>query len=431
MQKLIIAFALSLLVVRPAHALTDEQRAELVDHFGKLKDLQDFSSGAVNAALADEDFKGFFDGYSKVITVVQIADKLADAKDLEALQLVGGEGAKAALSYMAKQVPALGGAVGAVSFISWANTGLQLFKDFAFDPYLEKAQFETYAKLRGALDPEMAAAKTFGWGFMREKALKQLAKQGYNMDLLWENGEKGKLSQVWEHKLEQWVVASFEAKYERKLIQDAAKAGKKELPGLDHKALAALDKHKHDEGSSEEGAFAGEIRSVTGNKLEVFVNGKAVVRSGNKANTFRLDKSNRFTVRVAVVGAKRQQSRDLNAKHPANVTLDGKPTDWAYAYSAGDNASSWRVTDEHYDWKIATRTPKPLDQQKSSSGHGIKDDVVTFTVAPDTASETITLDVSGDVKWEMTGKRANRAKATDQSDETETGSIVIGVSPAK
>lgn len=120
-------------------ALNDEQRSNLVDHLGKMKDLQDFSAAAVDAAMNDAELKGFFENYGKAITVVQMADKIANAKDSEALQMIGGEAAKASLEYMAGKVPQLAGAVSALNFISCANTGLSLFKDFVFDPALDQA----------------------------------------------------------------------------------------------------------------------------------------------------------------------------------------------------------------------------------------------------------------------------------------------------
>jgi hypothetical protein len=406
--------------------LTDEQRSELVEHFGKVKDLQDFSATAVNAAINDEEFKSFFDGYGKAVTVVQVADKIANAKDTEALQIVGGEAAKSALEYMASKVPALGGAVGAVNFVSWANTGLQLFKDFVFDPALEKEQFSHYVELRKALDPEDAAAKVPGWGHMREKALKSLEKQGFNMDLLWENGEKGKLSKAWEAKLEQFVTASFEARYTKKLVADAAKAAKKELPADDKKAKKALDKHKND--SADAGKLAIEIRTLQGKKVEFLVNGKPAVQGTQQ---IALGKDNKLAIRAVAVDARRQQSRDLAKKHSANITLDGTPTDYAFAYSAGKNSSSWNVKDETYDWKVQTKFNKVASQNKSGSRPGVKEDTVTFVLADDIANEELTLDVTGRVQWAMTGSRANGAAATDSSDESQAGAIVIHVMPRK
>ena len=41
------------------------------------------------------------------------------------------------------------------------------------------------------------------------------------------------------------------------------------------------------------------------------------------------------------------------------------------------------------------------------------------------------IDVSGDVKWEMTGTRATGAAAHDQADESATGSIVLHVGPRR
>ena len=425
-----ILWMLLLLAPFPAAAeLNDQQRSNLTEHFGKLKDLQDFSATAVNAAMNDEAFKGFFDGYGKVITVVQVADKISNAKDKEALQLIGGEAMKLSLDYMARKVPALAGAVGAVNFVSWANTGLGLFKDFVFDPMLEKEQFDHYVQLRGALDPEDAAAKVPGWGFMREKALKQFEKQGFNMDLLWENGEKGKLSKQWEGKLGQFVTASFEARYTRKLVADAAKAAKLELPSLDAQAKAALEKHKNDSG--DEGNLLVEVRTIQGAKVEFLVNGKPVKAAGKP---IALGKDNKLEVRAIAVGGRRQQSRDLrdpNKKKPGALVLDGVPTDYAFAYSAGKNASAWAIKDESYDWKIQSQFNKVSSQSKSGSRPTVKDDKLAFIFGADLANETITLDVTGRAQWQMTGTRANGAAANDSADESETGAIVLHITPRK
>jgi len=427
---MVVVLATVIAAARPAAAgPSDEQRAQMVEHFGKLKDLQDFSATAVNAALNDEELKSFFENYGKVITVVQVADKLASAKDSEAMQIVSGEAAKAALDYMAKKVPALGGAVGAVNFVGWVNTGLGLFKDFVFDPMLEKKQFDQYVKLRGAPDQGDASGTVAGWGHIREKALKQLGKQGFNMDLLWENGEKGKLSKAWEAKLEQFVTASFEARYTKKLVADAAKSARKELPALDKQAKKALIKHKND--SADAGNFALEVTTIQGKKVEFYVNGKLVEPDLKNAKNIVLGKDNKIEIRAVAVGARRQQSRDLLKKKPGAVTLDGTPTDYAFSYSAGKNSSSWATKDESYDWKIQSKFNKLASQTKSNSRPAVKDDKVTLVVATDLANETITMDVSGRVQWGMSGTRANGAAATDSADESETGAIIIHVTPRK
>lgn len=407
--------------------LNDEQRSLMVEHFGKLKDLQDFSATAIDAALKDEEFKAFFDNYGKAITVVQVADKLANAKDKEAMTLLAGEAAKASVDYMAKKVPALAGAVGAMNFVSWVNTGLGLFKDFVYDPMLDKAQFDSYVKLRGKFDPDDAAPQVRGWGDIRDKALKQMEKQGINMDLLWENGEKGKLSKAWEAKLMQFVTASFEARYTRKLVVDAAAKAKKELPALDKKAKKALAKHKNASGDT--GKYVADIPTLQGKKVEFWVNGKLFTATSKDPIT--IGKDNKLVVRAVAVGARRQQSRDLAKKKPAAITLDGTPTDYAFAYSAGKNSSSWTVREESYDWKAQTKFNKVTSQTKSTSRPAMKDDTFTFVLADDIANETITLDVTGRVQWAMTGTRATGAAATDSADESETGAIVIHIAPRK
>jgi len=407
--------------------LNDEQKSLMVEHFSKMKDLQDFSATAVNAALNDEEFKSFFENYGKVITVVQIADKVANAQDKEAMQLFAGEAAKASVEYMAKKVPALGGAVGAMNFVSWVNTGLGLFKDFVYDPALDKAMFDSYVKLRAKLDPDDAAPLVRNWGDIRLKALKQMEKQGLNMDMLWENGEKGKLSPAWEAKLVQFVNASFEARYTRKLVTDAAAKAKKELPALDKKVKKALEKHKND--SADAGKYVADIPTLQGKKVELYVNGKLFTAASKEP--IAIGKDNKLVVRAVAVGARRQQSRDLLKKKPAAVTLDGTPTDYAFAYSAGKNSSAWTVKEESYDWKAQTKFNKVTSQTKSGSRPAVKDDTFTFVLADDIANETITLDVTGRVQWTMTGTRATGAAATDSADESETGAIVIHIAPRK
>src|SRR5262249_47754508 len=122
----------------------------------------------------------------------------------------------------------------AVSWFTWAKKGMELFKDFVFDPWLEGQQMETYAARRDeGSEPADAFASGFGWGHTRERVLKQLEREGFNMKILWVNGEKGKLSPAWEAHLERFVIASFEHEYARKLISRAGKQARAELIALD------------------------------------------------------------------------------------------------------------------------------------------------------------------------------------------------------
>ena len=92
--------------------------------------------------------------------------------------------------------------------------------------------------------------------------------------------------------------------------------------------------------------------------------------------------------------------------------LEGVPTDYAFAYAAGKNSSAWSVKDETYDWKIQMQFNKVVSVTKLGSRPNVKDDKLVFTLAPDIANETITLDFTGRVQWAMTGKRATGATAT-------------------
>lgn len=211
----------------PVYALGDEAREIIMENIGKFGDLADFGSKPVAELLDDTQFEAFFENFGRVLAVAQLADKVASAKDAEALQMIGGELAKQGMKALSPEFDK------AFGWFMWAKKGMEFFKDFVFDPWIQREAVETYQARRSeGQDPLDAFPTVVGWWHVRDPALKQLEKQGYNMNLLWVDGEKGKLSEVWERKLEAFVMAEFELQYHKELVRKAGERAKSELPGL-------------------------------------------------------------------------------------------------------------------------------------------------------------------------------------------------------
>jgi len=240
---LTLYFICTSIILSPAHAigkkehLQDEQRELIVERLGKFKDLNDVGSKPIGELLDDKAFGEFFEKFGYALTVIQVSDKIASARDKDAIIMIGEEGFKYALKMFYPKVE------NALGWFTWVKKGMELFKEFVFDPWLFRQQVESYiARRNEGSTPEFAFASLLGWGHIRERALKLLEKQGYNMDLLWVKGEKGVLSEKWEAKLETFIIAEFEMQYARKLIKEAAAKARKELPELERQAHEMLKK---------------------------------------------------------------------------------------------------------------------------------------------------------------------------------------------
>lgn len=217
--------------------LQDEQRELIIERLGKFKDLNDVGSKPIGELLDDKAFGEFFEKFGYALTVIQVSDKIASAKDKDAIIMIGEEGFKYALKMFYPKIE------NALGWFTWVKKGMELFKEFIFDPWLFRQQVEAYLARRAeGLEPADAFVTLPGWGHIRERALKLLEKQGYNMELLWVKGEKGVLSEKWEQNLRTFIIAEFEMQYARKMIKDAAAKARKELPELERQAHELLKK---------------------------------------------------------------------------------------------------------------------------------------------------------------------------------------------
>lgn len=286
---LILSFLWTPLGVPPALAMNDEQREVLVEHLGKFKDLNTLTSKPVGELLGDPHFKKFFEKYAQFLTAIKLADRIASAKDRDALMIVGEEASKALLKKILPNVAT------SISWFTWAKKGMELFKDFVFDPWLFRQQVETYIARRSeGSDPDDAFATLFGWGHIREKALKTMKKQGYNMELLWVDGEKGKLSEVWEKKLRSFVNALFELQYQKRLLKEAAQKAKQQVPELDQEFRELLATRAKKEGSAPPKETTrggkreeGETEKAEGRRL-FLESAEVTPREGKTGETFHL-----------------------------------------------------------------------------------------------------------------------------------------------
>lgn len=215
--------------------MSDEGREILLKHIRTFKDLVKVQSKPLELIIEDARFKSFFSNYADFLSVVDAAGKYYQGQFKDALLVVGEIGMKKVLKALVPKYEA------ALGWASWAKKGLELFKDFVFDPWVEKEQLETYiARRKEGLEPEDACASLFGWGHTRERALKQMKDQGYNLDLLWVNGQKGTLSKVWEDKLQYFVAATFEAQFQKEILKEAEIAARKKIAECDEKLREIL-----------------------------------------------------------------------------------------------------------------------------------------------------------------------------------------------
>ncbi len=294
----LLIFILTLgLVPEACWGMTDAERELLVEKFKTMRDLNDVGSKPISELLNDPHYDSFFTNYSRALKVVELSDKIASANDMQAFQLVAGEAADYTLAQYAPAVSR------GLSWFGAIKTGMELFKGFVFDPWLQEQTAETYiARREEGLEPADAFATVHSWGHIREWALKQLEKSGYNMKLLWVNGEKGKLSPVWERKLEHFAMANYEAQYQKKLWR-AARARAERDAAADKvrlkKLLASMQKTSDSsglagvwEGTSGDPRYQVEltIHGQTGSQ-KVLEHGKAV---GSTTLTFTRHDGDRF-----------------------------------------------------------------------------------------------------------------------------------------
>lgn len=234
-----VGFLLLLLLVTPAVAqLTYEQQQALTDYFNKNDKIASFGSKPLEL-LDNQKYANFFKQYGNALLVIRVANELKNTNDLEAAKMIVEALEKRILEKIA---PSFSKVLG---WIGWAKLGMELFKEFYFDPALEQFNVDMYIKNRSAFGPEDCFATVRAWGHVRLRALKRFrAEYG---SLVFKPGSKDELLPKWEKKLQEFANAWFETQYQKKLLEDAKQALLKErqqaegkLPDFDQYLLTLL-----------------------------------------------------------------------------------------------------------------------------------------------------------------------------------------------
>lgn len=269
--------------------------------------------------------------------------------------------------------------------------------DAAKEKELDEAAAAREAELKQAADQLQVAEQSLkdagGFAQQMKKTLHQVGAKGDDKQALAD----------WE-KLRPLYVAQ----------RDKMKA-KLDACGNAMSAAGALIQKGSDLDTSHEAvaAFDAKLVSTTGKKTELWIDGQKVGVGDHVALS-----GPKLELRAVLVDPRRKQSREIKTQH---VTLE-KATDYELVYSLGSRKSSWKVTEEKYEWKEPdTRTGAKLITARSSSGKIAKDDVLEITFSGDTASETIRGAVDGSIEWHN--------GPTEETD-SESAGFEIAISPA-
>lgn len=233
MKRIITAstlMALLLLPVTPILAqLTDEQQKALTEYFETNDKFNTLGSKPLEL-LNDEALNDFFKQYGNALLVIRIANDLQNVQDFEAFKKISEEVGKRILE---KVLPNVANLIGG---FNWAKTGMELFKQFYFDPKLEQYGLDFYnSSRRSGAEPEEAFSNAKAWGHLRLQAIKQFREEYGDLpftvkkaDELFNPGKKDELLPEWEEKLEKFAIDWFETEYQKKLLDEVKQALQKE-----------------------------------------------------------------------------------------------------------------------------------------------------------------------------------------------------------
>jgi len=203
------------------------------------------------------------------------------------------------------------------------------------------------------------------------------------------------------------------------------------IAGATAKVKEAIDKGSTlDVKVERAGAFSGTISALGAGTppFEITVNGKLATKGG----TVTIGDDRTLRIQVKLVDDRRKQSRTIKDGKFAKKNV--ARVDYDFEYGIDDRSTSrWVIEEEEYtDWRVEARTARVPVQKASSSGvfAKVKDDVMTITFSPDTASETLHVSVIGRTKWAMTGRRAG-SPTVDAADASGNASIDIQIAPSR
>ncbi|OPZ72234.1 MAG: hypothetical protein BWY83_00756 [bacterium ADurb.Bin478] len=238
-----------------ADELTFEQIEAIKKDLGRETDKLGMVAHVLQEFMGDEDTEPIIDFYANGLLMVNMSLELAQTGDLEAAAklLIEKMADDACSEIIKKQMPAIDSWMG---WISWAKTGMELFKDIYFDPTVESDQMQRYIYLRESAGDfsEDAIADAYaslqGAPHLLERGKQEFRKQ-YG-DMAFVEGTDDLLPR-WREKWLTFVAANMERKYQEIVhqrmvarFQAEAEAVQKQLPEMREKVLELLERTKVD-----------------------------------------------------------------------------------------------------------------------------------------------------------------------------------------
>ncbi|MFC1571959.1 hypothetical protein ACFL6M_00010 [Candidatus Eisenbacteria bacterium] len=203
----IAALLLWRLVVAPAMADADVDHARQQAVAADVRNLDKacvVPTTVLQELWGDKRTEKLLEKYADAILVIRVSHELMGTGDINAAaKLIDGKIGATLLKRLAPRFDKW------FTWFSWAKTGMELYKDFVFDPMVERSQVETYIGLRKAgLKREDAYAGVRGFPHTIER-LKKDYKNLYPRKM----NRNGTVSKEWEEDFRKFVLASYESKY--------------------------------------------------------------------------------------------------------------------------------------------------------------------------------------------------------------------------
>ncbi|MBI5867339.1 MAG: hypothetical protein HZB43_03485 [candidate division Zixibacteria bacterium] len=219
--RLFVSLAGFLVLTIPAFAgLTHAQEEAIWRDFSNWDKGVNVGSKVLQELAGDEGTEAMLEDYGNAVLVISVSKELFHSGDLEAAVLLIKD--KLQDKAIEKITPGFSAWLG---WMTWAKSGMELFKDVVFDPMVEQSQIDTYIGLRDAGNsPEDSYAGVRGLGYSIERAKAEFKKQ-YG-DNVFQEGTNDLLPK-WEGRFLQFVKAGFESKYLEKLHRETLAAFKK------------------------------------------------------------------------------------------------------------------------------------------------------------------------------------------------------------
>lgn len=215
--------------------LSWEQQQTLKQWFARNNEFVGLNKQIIDKFLSDDHrFKKFLGDYADALVAVGVMNNLANAEDYAALETIS---LFATGKAMGKYFPSMSKALG---WFSWAKTGMQVFKDFVFDPYLIRTQINQYSNRRRALEPKDAIVNVRAIGNIKPQMLAEYRKQ-HGDSVFQEISPSGlRLLPRWERKFDKFMLAYFENQHQFKKLKAKQRALRKTVESQHNKIADKL-----------------------------------------------------------------------------------------------------------------------------------------------------------------------------------------------